>query len=348
MNFLNLNIHSEINNDADFLILFNKFGTRPNKIVIHDMFTAVEFEKIIQPKSEENILSELIPVEDGYITNEKVFVELENEIWCSYIRVDKNSDNYIIDDVSFYFKDLSKEPEAQKLIAKLYNCVIDYGTNNINKFSTIRVGENSMDLEPVNIDIESIEIDNRYSEKTIKKVDKLIKKIKKTERGISIFSGDRGLGKTTMSKYLANKIDRMVLFIPNNMIDITINNPEFSSFLSKFEKLLIIIDDCEVLCHNQFVKISNFSNNINQLVDGFLAETLNIHFLLIFNDEESIDDNLIDSNSFITNIYFDYLEPGLATDLSKNLKFNKKYKEPTRLVDIVKNNKNEKSDKIGL
>ena len=78
MNFLNLNIHSEINNDSDYLILFSKFGTRPNKLIVHDSFSGFDFEKIIKHKSDPNILSELIPVDGGYITNEKIFVELEN------------------------------------------------------------------------------------------------------------------------------------------------------------------------------------------------------------------------------------------------------------------------------
>jgi hypothetical protein len=85
------------------------------------------------------------------------------------------------------------------------------------------------------------------------------------------------------------------------------------------------------------------------LVDGFLSDGLNLHILLIFNDiEEDIDENILDCNCLIDNIEFDELESDVATDLSKSLGHNKKYKDSKRLVDVVRNVKSDKVEKLGL
>jgi len=347
LNILKLNINKDDFSD-DYLIIFDKFGQRPNKIIIHDTFAGDSFEDIVKTESEPNRLTEMIPVEDGYITNEKKLIEIKENIWCSFVIIDKDSESYIINDVCFYYKSESEIEVISQIIDKLCNCIIDYEKESVNKFNTISFTP-SLEIEPIYIDIDSLEIEGRYNDITIKNVDKLQKKIKKTPKGLSIFSGDRGLGKTTMAKYLCSKVDRMTIFIPNTMIDLTINNPEFKNFIKKFEKVLLVIDDCEFLTNNQFSKMNLFSNNIIQLLDGFLSDSLNLHVLLIFNEfEEDIDENILDCNCLIDNIEFNELESEIATDLSKTLGYNKKYKETIRLVDVANNIKSDKIEKIGL
>ena len=347
MNFLKLNINKDDHSD-DYMIVFDKFGQRPNKIIIHDTFDGIKFEDIIKSDSEPNILTEMIPSEDGYLTNEKISIEIKENIFCSYVIIDKQSDNYIINDVCFFYKNQSDVEYINNLITNLYNCIIDY-EKSVNKFNTISISPTSLEIEPVYIDIDAIEIEGKYNDDIIKSVEKLQKKIKKTSKGLSIFSGSRGYGKTTMAKYLCSKIDRMTIFIPNTMIELTINNPDFKNFLKKFEKVLLIIDDCEFLTNNQFSKMNLFSNNLIQLVDGFLSDSINLHILLIFNDfEEDIDENILDCNNLLDIIEFDELEGDVATELSKNIGFNKKYKDKIRLVDVIQNKKFEKLDKIGL
>jgi hypothetical protein len=133
------------------------------------------------------------------------------------------------------------------------------------------------------------------------------------------------------------------------MVDLTINGPEFKNFVKKFEKLLIVIDDCEFMSNNQLIRMNPFSNNIIQLVDGFLSDNLNLQVILIFNDlEEDIDENILDCNSLLDVIEVDDLDSELATELSKNLGYNKKYKDSVRLIDVVQNKKMDKIEKIGL
>ena len=347
VNFLKLNINKDDFSD-DYMIIFEKFGQRPNKLVIHDTFAGSLFEEIIKSTSESNKLTEMIPSEDGYITNEKILIEIKENIYCSYVVIDRHSEVYIINDVCFYYKFESNLEEINAIIDKLCECIVDYEKESINKFNTISLTPTSLEIEPIYIDVDSIEIDGRYNDDIIKDIDKLQKKIKKQPKGLSILSGYRGLGKTTMVKYLCSKVDRMTIFIPNTMVELTINNPEFKNFIKKFEKVILVIDDCEFLTNNQFSK-SLFTNNTIQLVDGFLSDNLNLHIILIFNElEEDIDENILECNCLLDNIEFDELESDIANELSKKLGHNRKYKNHIRLVDVINNIKSDKLDKIGL
>jgi excinuclease UvrABC helicase subunit UvrB len=67
-----------------------------------------------------------------------------------------------------------------------------------------------------------------YNQKTLKNINKLVKSIKKDWS--SILYGQRGTGKTNTISYICDKLDRIVIFIPNTLIESTINNQEFRHF----------------------------------------------------------------------------------------------------------------------
>lgn len=348
MNFTKINIADDNYELNDFLIIFEKFGQRPNKIIIHDTFDGTAFESILNAKTETK-LTEYIPSDDDYFINQKNLTKINDNIYCSFVIIDKLSDSYLINDVIFFYKEESDETLIEEIIQSICNCVIDYEGNSFNKFNTLTLTTNSIELDPLSVDVDSIEIEGRYNEDIIKKAEKIQKKIKKSNKGLTILCGDRGVGKTTLAKYICHKIDRITIFIPNTMIDLTINGPDFKNFIKKFEKVLIVIDDCEFLSSNPISKINPFTNNILQLVDGFLSDNLNLQIILIFNEvEEDLEEDLVDSNSLIDVLEISNLDAETATELSKNLGNNKKYKESTRLIEVVQNKKFDKIEKIGL
>lgn len=347
MNF-NLNINGDDDyNLSDYFIIYEKFGQRPNKLIVHDSFLGSDFEKSIT-KLNVNRVTELLPTEDRYIVNERVLLEINEDIWCSYFIINKDSDNFIINDICFFYKKDENINYINEVIDRLSNSVLDYDKESINKFNTVSISNGSLDIEPIYVDVDSLSVVGKYKSETIKIVNNLSKKIKKTNKGLSIFYGDKGVGKTTMLKYLSSKVDRMSIYIPNNMIDITINNPEFKTVLKKFDKVFILIDDCEFLS-NQFLKLNHFSNNIIQLVDGFLSDSLNIHILLVFNvNRDEIDESILECNNLIDIVEFGKLNSHSANELSKKMGFNRKYKYDVRLSDVVNDKIVESDNKIGL
>ena len=350
---MNININRDDSGINDFLIIFDSMKSRPSRVILHDRFSGKEFNDIIESfisskKLEKNFLTEYIPSDDDYIINEKVLLQIDENIWISYLVINKQSEDYIINEVCFYYKNVEQQDHVEKMVVQITECIVDYEDES-NKINTLSMNsDNLIDLEP--LIISEIDTENMYSDAVIKKIDKLVKVIKKDSKGLSIFTGEKGLGKTNMCKYVASKVDKMSIFIPNNMIEQTVNSPDFKRFLSRFEKTLIIIDDCEFLYNPVFGRMNHFTNSILQLVDGFMSEHLNTHFLLVFNTtEEELDENLLDCNNLIDVVEFDMLSSEMATELSKSLGINKKHKNETRLLDVVNSKKkNNIKEDIGL
>ena len=350
---MNININRDDSGINDFLIIFDSMKSRPSRVILHDRFSGKEFNDIIESfisseNLEKNFLTEYIPSDDDYIINEKVLLQIDENIWISYLVINKQSEDYIINEVCFYYKSVEQQDHVEKMVVQITECIVDYEDES-NKINTLSMNsDNLIDLEP--LIISEIDTENMYSDAVIKKIDKLVKVIKKDSKGLSIFTGEKGLGKTNMCKYVASKVDKMSIFIPNNMIEQTVNSPDFKRFLSRFEKTLIIIDDCEFLYNPVFGRMNHFTNSILQLVDGFMSEHLNTHFLLVFNTtEEELDENLLDCNNLIDVVEFDMLSSEMATELSKSLGINKKHKNETRLLDVVNSKKkNNIKEDIGL
>jgi hypothetical protein len=348
-NFLNININSDDYQSNEYIILFNKFGTQPNKIILNDSYTSDLFINSIIQKNHNSVI-ELMTDDDNFIINEKILSEIDDDVWISYFIIDKDTDESIITDVTIYYKNYEDVNKVKEIIDKISQTSLVFEEDNINsnKFNTFIINSGNLEIET----IYSEDIDNkfRYNDETIKQADKLSRKINKNKKGLSIIWGEKGVGKTNISKHIASNTDKTVIFIPNNMIDLTINNPEFLTFLSKLNNLLLIIDDCEFLTSNQLVKVNSFSNNISQLIDGVISDKIDLHILLIFNveDIDDIDEDILDINNLIDIMEIDYLSPDVATELSKLLNKGKKYKSPIKLIDVLRNKSITKIDKIGL
>jgi hypothetical protein len=350
---LNLNINKDDSELNDFLYCWEQFTTRPNKIVIHNTYSTKDFNDVLSNYIEErNSFTEFLPTEDDFVINDKMFVKIEDKkIYCSYIVIDRTHENSIINEITFFYADETNFDRIQKIIEELNECIIDFCEDETNKLNTVTIGLNGLEIEPVDpLDIDMDNFDMFYSKKTYKEIEKLVKDIKKSTSGLSILYGERGNGKTSVINYIASKLDRIVIFIPNNMIEHTISNPDFRRFLKRYSKPVIIIDDCEMLLNDAFSRSNMFVNNLMQMVDGFLSDSIEANILTIFNveDENEIDHSLLDCNNLLRVIEFPELSSEESTDLSSHIGLNKKYKNKMRVLDIIRNNKPRESHEMGF
>jgi len=350
---LKLNISKEDTNSNNFLYCWEKFGDRPNKITIYSSFAKDGFNSIVSQYSEyKNSTIDLIPAEDFDIINDKSIVKINDNIYLSYQILDRESENSFIHEVIFLYKsekDLTKVNEITDELGK-YNIELEEGEDDY-KLNTIFISQNGIEVEP----IDKLELDDSielfYNENTFKSINKLTKTLKKSNKGLTILYGERGLGKTNIINYICDKLDRMVIYIPNNMIELTLNSPEFRTFLRKYPKPIVVLDDCEMIFNELFSKSNIYVNNILQMVDGLLSDTIELNIITIFNvdNEDEIDHVLLECNSLIDVIEFEFLNQEESNELSIHLGSKKKYKNKNKLVDIIKNNNTSKSyKKIGL
>jgi hypothetical protein len=96
-------------------------------------------------------------------------------------------------------------------------------------------------------------------------------------------------------------------------------------------------------------KMSYFTNNVLQLVDGFLSDHINLQVLLVFNSEyDDIDETLIESNNLIDAIEFGLIDIDTANELSKEIGKSKNIKDDCRLVDVFRGTHSNGKKTIGL
>ena len=349
---LNININKDDSQINDFLFCWSQFSSRPNRITIYNSYSAKDFnEYILSSHIEKTIHTEIIPADEMSIINDQMFVQIETNIFISYIVLDRNNENSIINELTFFYKTDEDYKSIIKIIGRLDEFVISFQEENNCSINTLSFNQNNIEIEPLlpqELDYENLDL--YYNEKTFSKVEKLVKSIKKSKKGLSILYGERGVGKTSIINYLSSKLDRIVIFIPNNLIEQTINNPEFRKFLKKHHNPIIIIDDCEMLFNEFFAKSNIFVNNLLQLVEGFLSDNIEVNVVSIFNvdDEDEIDHTLLNCNCLIDVIRFDYLSHEESTDLSKHLHFDKKYKSKNRLIDVLKKKETKDFSEIGF
>jgi hypothetical protein len=349
---LRINITKEDNKINDFLYCWDKFGERPNKITIYSTFKKDGFNSIISDYNEyKNSNIELIPAEEFDIINDKSFVKINDNIYLSYHILDRESESSFIHEVIFLYKSEKDLEKINEITEKLANYKIDVEEgDDYHKLNTVFISTNGLEVESIEKNKLDDSIKLFYNEKTFKSINKLNKKVRDSNKGLTILYGERGTGKTSMINYICDKLNRMFIYIPNNMLDLTINSPEFRTFLRKYPKPIIVLDDCEIIFNELYSKSNIYVNNILQMVDGILAESIELNIILIFNvdDCDEIDHFLLESNSLIDLIEFKLLNQEESNNLAKHIGSHKKYKDENKLVDIINKRKIKGYRKIGL
>jgi len=346
---LNLNVTKDDYNLNDFIYCWDRFGNRPNRVVIHNTYSTKLFNKVMSDYIlDKNVFTEIIPDSEEVIINDKILAKLDERCYLSYVVADRNMDNSFIDSITFYYD--GGYDGIQTFVEELNDCVLDYCEDDSNKLNTIGLSVNGLEIEPINLKEENDNVDLFYSTSTFKSITKAIKGIKKAEKGLTLLYGERGTGKTSVINHIASKLDRIVIFIPSSMVEHTINNPEFRKFIKKYEKPILVLDDCEVFFNDTYSKTSPLAINILQMVDGFLSDTMNVNIIAIMNveDEDEIDPSLLECNNLIEVVEFETLSEEESNDLAKHIGSNKKYKNKTKVIDIIKKRNSDAEVSIGF
>jgi hypothetical protein len=348
---LKININKDDSSLNDFLYLWDIFKSRPNKVLIHGTFLFTETENYLNEFEIENKFTEIICVESDDIVNDKVLVKCNDTVFVSYIAVDKITENAIISDITIYYKSKEDTDLVNDVIKNISEFQLVEEAESGHNLNAITLSSNTLELEQlISDDIDVQNIEDYYSKQTFKSLNKWQKKSKKQKTGLTIFYGKRGTGKSSTIKYLSTVVQRPLIFIPNNLVDLTINGSDFIKFLKKHKSPILVLDDCEMIFNEFFTKSNLIANNLLQLVDGLMSSKLNISIITIFNveDKNEIDHNLMDCNNLLDIIEFTDLSNSEANQLSELLGYKQKHKNDIRLLDLLTNNKSTNKKRLGF
>jgi hypothetical protein len=265
-----------------------------------EIFKKLNFEQIsryIFVNTKENIIIDY-SIRDIYDQNKAYIFFI--------IKYNENTDLEVL-------KELENTLRVDKFIDDTKKPVFSYIVANVNDgFSTI-TSELKNNLE--------IDIENSYNLncdfKSIN--DKL-----NSKKGLYLFSGNPGTGKTTLIKYLSQQNENLRFFILSNSIVHKICDPNFISFaLLNLKNAVIILEDSETLLTSRKISKSlDITSSLLNLTDGILSDMLNLKIICTLNTTENIDTALLRKGRLQMHVLFNSLSEQQAINLSN--KINKK------------------------
>lgn len=178
------------------------------------------------------------------------------------------------------------------------------------------------------------DIEDNYPESFAKEIKNIEAGLSEDTKGLYLFSGPPGTGKTSFVNYLANKISRQFIYIPNTMVN-SLDDPGFIEFLSNHPNSVLIIEDAEDCLKSRTTGNSGMVSTILNLTDGLLGEILRISVIATYNaDDKIIDPALLRKGRLKHKHYFDKLPVKEAQALMNKLGLKVKVTEPMSLGDI--------------
>lgn len=266
-------------------------------------------------------------------TSSSLYLNRKKEI---IIRVIKSSDKKTNDLIQFEFLyDISKgELENQIEKKKIDKFLKPKKKANI---LLVKSDMGHLDTEEYDLFTPPINLDLNYGENFKKIHSIVVEKLNQPNgKGIILFHGDPGTGKTSYIKHLTSLIkEKDILFIPPSMAEM-LSEPTIIPFLMDHKNSILIIEDAErVIADREGNGSPAGVSNILNLTDGILGDCLSIQIVATFNmKREKIDPALLRKGRLIAEHKFEKLSSENSNKLLRYLNKDFVVNEPTSLADI--------------
>ncbi len=219
----------------------------------------------------------------------------------------------------------------------------------------VEVANNKFSLEShyVNDNFEIADLDVNYGFGFEQFHTDLINRFTKEHKGLVLFHGIPGTGKTYYIRHLLREMalaNKIVIYMPPNMVDY-LSEPGFMTFLSNTvasysERNLtcvLLIEDAEPLLvarHNEG-RVQGITNLLN-MSDGLLNDMLKLQIICTFNvDLKQLDSALLRPGRLIARKEFKALPELDANILAQRLGVKYHFEEPATLSEIYAKMKNQ-------
>lgn len=298
--------------------------------------------KKYSPKIYEYFISKGFECECELITENRRYVKPIQIIYLSHkstkrgVLLKSSSDkNDIVFEITFYYNSKYDSLDKQFNQKEISEHEVILKKSGIN---LIKSEMGHLDVEEYDLNVPDIDLELNYGKDFAKVHDLIIKRLNKPyDKGIILFHGDPGTGKTSYLKYLTRLIEnKEILFVPPSMAE-SMAEPSIIPFLMEHKNSVLIIEDAErVIADREIGNGSSIAvSNLLNLTDGILGDCLNIQIIATFNmKREKIDQALLRKGRLIAEHKFGKLSVDDSNSLLKYLNKDVTTKEPMVLADI--------------
>lgn len=235
--------------------------------------------------------------------------------------------------LSFYYQ---KNTDVSNIIETIKTYHVPQVNSKENKISIIVQTQGGLTTKSYDIKIDNIDISSHYGDFFVPVYNKVVDSLNKEDsKGLVLFHGVPGSGKTSVIKHIAKNLTKQVIFIPPYLGE-SLCSPGFIPFLMERRNSVLIIEDAErIIADRNNSRGSEGVSNILNITDGILGDCLNIQIIATFNtSRDKIDQALLRKGRLIAEHEFNKLSVAESNRLLSHLGKDHVTQSEMTLADI--------------
>jgi len=238
-------------------------------------------------------------------------------------------------DAQLYYSDEVPESEVSRILEIISRCF----TQKVLEKKEVRLlmqnKDKNLDFYEMTMHSPIYDIDKNYNLDLFPLNELLLSRLNKPDdKGLVIFYGKSGTGKTSYVRYLSSHIAKQKLFVPANLAH-KIGSAEFLNLLNDYHNSLLIIEDADSILKKRSNDLDYVIVNLLNLADGVLSDFFHIQIICTFNNDiADIDPAMLRKGRLIAKYQFKELTLEKTQQLCRDLGYRFIPEAPMLLSDI--------------
>jgi hypothetical protein len=238
-------------------------------------------------------------------------------------------------DTQLYFSDVVSKETLQQVLDMIKDC---YMVNEVEKREVrllMQNEDNHLDFCAMVMHTPLHDLTLYYNDDLLPMNEVLLHRLNKNDdKGLAIFFGKPGTGKTSYIRYLAAHIDKQKLFVPASLSK-KIGSPEFLTLLKDYRNSVLIIEDADTILKKRTNDDDHVISNLLNLTDGLLSDFFHLQIICTINSDITlVDPALLRKGRLIAKYNFKELNLEKTQNLCSHLGYKFIPDQEMTLADI--------------